>query len=257
VPGDYGGHGDEEREREGWLVDGLPERRLVRRLRDSRGDRHQTAYGLLMSPRRYWLDDRAAELMDELDQLGLILSRDQARRLVKERVQAVANGMRITEQSARRYVDGESVRDLARLLAMEFAEEQPGVDVLAAPRIIPMPPQMLGQVVAALAEAGQLRLAGNDADGASGLLQVISMLGQVLNDWDSSGRSMLLPQAALTRGARLLRNMSDLLREQPELAFELPDDDVERLADAMARDAATLRDLVATYGGASGPTPDS
>ena len=66
----------------------------------------------------------------------------------------------ISEQSARRYVDDESLRGIARQAALEPAVEQPGADLHSQPRTVAVP---LGRTIAALAEAGHVRVVNADA----------------------------------------------------------------------------------------------
>ncbi len=90
--------------------------------------------------------------------------------------------MRVTERTARRYLVSDALQGMAEHLALELADEQPGADLLAGPRTIPMSIAVIGRTVAALAEATQVRLASDDTYAADGAAQVISMLGQVLSE---------------------------------------------------------------------------
>jgi hypothetical protein len=58
---------------------------------------------------------------------------------VRQRLAAVASGLGTSEQSARRYLDDESLRGIARQAALELAVEQPGADLHAQPRTIAVP----------------------------------------------------------------------------------------------------------------------
>jgi hypothetical protein len=90
-----------------------------------------------------------------------------------------------------------------------------------------------------------------DAVGAHGALQVISLLGHLLNESPSTQRDpILLPQAALTRSARLLEATALLIGEGAKA--DIPDESRKSLAEAFSRDAATLRALVSEHGASSG-----
>lgn len=116
---------------------------------------------------------------------------------------------------------------------------------------------VIGRTVAALAEATQVRLASDDTYAADAA-QLISMLGQVLSECPiPAGDPCLVPQAALTRGARLLATAADTLREDPGSLPKVNAGQQPPLAEALERDAAVLRELVDKYGSSVGPSPYS
>lgn len=118
--------------------------------------------------RRTWMEHSTDVVLDELGAFGLVVARPRVAELVRQRLAAVAAGLGISEQSARRYVDEESLRDLARQAALELAIEQPGADLHDQPRTIPVPLGTLGRTIAALAEAGHVMVVNTDAVGANG-----------------------------------------------------------------------------------------
>jgi hypothetical protein len=69
-----------------------------------------------------WLDRSTDVVLGELVALGLVGAPAQVAALVRERLASLATGLRITEQSARRYLDDQVLRDLARELAMSLAD---------------------------------------------------------------------------------------------------------------------------------------
>jgi hypothetical protein len=83
-------------------------------------------------PRRTWLDDKADVLLEELSGSGMHLDRQRAAELITERVRAAATAGGVTEPTARRYLDDETLRDMARRMLFEFVDEQPGADLLQA-----------------------------------------------------------------------------------------------------------------------------
>jgi hypothetical protein len=64
--------------------------------------------------------------------------------LITDRVRAVAAVVRVTEATARTYLDDETVKDMARRMLFEFAGEQPGADLLQVPRTVRLPLVLVG-----------------------------------------------------------------------------------------------------------------
>lgn len=130
--------------------------------------------------------------------------------------------------------------------------------MLAQRRNVPVPFKTLARSVTALAEAAHVRAENADVVGAHGALQVISLVGQILYDLPGPPTdAVLLPQAALARGARLLDATADMLRRGAAISRDLPAGSAASLATAFAQDAASLRALLEQHGTSSGPTPDS
>lgn len=214
--------------------------------------------GTRMSPRATWLDELVDVFLTELDDLGLVASRTHVVELIGERVAAVATEIGVGQRTARRYFTPDAVRELARELAVTLADEQPGADILEGPRTIPMAPSSVGRTIAALAEAAHIRVLNDDSVGAHGALQVISLLGQVLSSANlEASDAVLLPPAALTRGARLLEATAAMIRAGVTVVSGLPDEATTAVADAFTCDAATLRILLDGHGTHPGPAPGS
>ena len=208
--------------------------------------------------RRTWMDHSTDVVLDELGSFGLVVARPQVAELVRQRLAAVATGLGISEQSARRYVDEQSLRGIARQAALELAVEQPGADLHDQPRTIPVPLGTVGRTIAALAEAGNGRPANADAVGANGAMDLISLVGQVLYERPEPAIGpVLLPQAALARAARLMEATADMLRQGGVVTTGLPADSAPSLGAALARDASALRALVSEHGKSPGPSPGS
>jgi hypothetical protein len=89
-------------------------------------------------PRRTWLDHKVDALVEELAASGMHLDRQRAGELITDRVRAVAALMRVTEPTARKYLDDETIKDMARRMLFEFVDEQPGADLMEVPRTIPL-----------------------------------------------------------------------------------------------------------------------
>ena len=110
-------------------------------------------------PRRTWLDSKIGVFVEELAASGMHLDRQRAGELITGRVRAVATLMRVTEATARSYLGDEIIKDMARRMLFEVADERPGADLMEAPRTVPLPLALAGITVAALAEAMQVRAA--------------------------------------------------------------------------------------------------
>lgn len=199
-----------------------------------------------MAPRRSWIEDSTDVVVDELARFDLVASRAHVSELIRGRVTAVATGLNIKEQSARRYLHEEALRDLAREVAVRLADEQPGANLHQLPRTIPMSFQGFGLCIAALAEVAHFRELNADTVGVHGALQMISLFAQVLYELpEASCESLLLPRAALTRTARLLDASAQMVRNGAVESPDLPGEAGPALAEAFARDASTLRSLLA------------
>jgi hypothetical protein len=117
------------------------------------------------------------------------LDRQRAAELISERVRAVATAVGVSEPAARRYLDDETLRDMARRMLFEFVDEQPGADLLQVPRTVAMSLILVGRTIAALAEATQIRVANEPAADRVG--HVVATYGQTL-----SGLGQITAQAA-------------------------------------------------------------
>lgn len=199
-------------------------------------------------PRRTWLDQKVDALIEELAASGMDLDRQRAGELITDRVHAVAALMRVTAPTARKYLDDETVRDIARRMLFEFAAEQPGADLLEVPRTVAVPLAFVGIIVAALAEAMQVRAANEPSDRLGGVVatygQVLSGLGQITaeaasSQADTSARAMF-PPALLRRAARYIGNAADLAASGGNLPDGVPEAARGELAAALRRDADGL-----------------
>jgi len=219
--------------------------------------RRLDAVGRLLDPgSRSWLEQSTDVVVDELGRFELVAARAHITALVSHELATVAKGLDITEASARRYLTEESLRELARQAAVMLADEHPGAELPDEPRTIPASFPTIGRIIAALAEAAHVRVDNDDAVGAHGALHVLSLLGQLMNELPAVPTGpVFLPQAALTRGARLLEGTAQMIREGAVISPDIPTDGVPILIEAFARDARTLRTLVSEHGTSSGPLP--
>ena len=143
-------------------------------------------------PRRTWCDNKIDVFLEELAASGMHLDRHRAGELITGQVRAVAALMRVTEATARTYLDDEIIKDMARRMLFEVAGERPGADLMEAPRTVPLPLALVGITVAALAEAMQVR-AANEPPGH--LREVITTYAQTLSGLGQITAGTALKQA--------------------------------------------------------------
>ena len=205
-------------------------------------------------PRRTWLDQKVDALLEELAASGMDLDRQRAGELITDRVHAVAALMRVTAPTARKYLDDETVRDMARRMLFEFAAEQPGADLLEVPRTVPVPLAFAGMIVAALAEAMQVRAANEPSDRLAGVVatygQMLSGFGQITAQAASSqagdSAEAMFPPALLRRAARQISNAADMAAGGGSLPDGVPEAARAELAAALRRDADRLLTVTTT-----------
>jgi len=159
-------------------------------------------------PRRTWLDSKIDVFLEELAASGMHLDRQRAGELITGQVRAVATLMSITEATARTYLGDETIKDMARRMLFEVADERPGADLMEAPRTVPLPLALVGTTVAALAEAMQVRAAneppGHLGDVITTYAQTLSGFGQITAAAPGQAggpAEILFPPALLRRAA--------------------------------------------------------
>jgi hypothetical protein len=205
-------------------------------------------------PRRTWLDNRIGVFLEELAASGMHLDRERAGELITGQVRTVAALMRVTEATARRYVDDEGIKEMARRMLFEVAGERPGADLLEAPRTVPLPLALVGITVAALAEAMQVRAAneppGHLGDVITTYAQTLSGLGQITAgtapEQAGDPAEILFPPALLRRAARYIGGAADLTANGGKLPDGIPEAARNHLAAALRRDADGLTAITAT-----------
>jgi len=221
-------------------------------------DKWDDVFGKLRGEPLDWPEHGTDVVLKELSKFGLVAAREHVAAMLDRQVAALAAALGMTELSVQRNIADDNLRELARNIALELADEQPGADLLAQPRNVPVPFETLVRSITALAEAAHVRVENSDAVGAHGALQVLSLIGHVLYDLPSPpAGAVLLPQAALVRGARLLDATTQLLQQGASVSPDLPASSSAALATAFARDAASLRALLEEHGTHAGPTPGS
>jgi len=211
-----------------------------------------------VEPRRgSWLEQRTGVMLEQLEFLGLSAPKAQLAEMIQKALAEVAATLGISGTSARRYVDDERLRSLAQEAALKLAEERPGAHLDDQPRTIPLPLQLLGQVVMGLAEATRIRVLNSDEAGAEQTLELVSFFGHALHEAPPGASSWLhLPQAALARAARLLEASAEVVEAGDVFVPGIPGG-AGALAKAFLVDATTIRTLVSEHGADGGPTPGS
>ncbi|MDI9940647.1 hypothetical protein QM806_35390 [Rhodococcus sp. IEGM 1351] len=199
-----------------------------------------------------WVSTTASILGEELARIGLTVPTDRLEDLLADRVAAVAEQMRITERTARRYFDHHTLRTLARELALSIKDEAPGADLLTLPRTIAMPLPTLGATIAALVEVAALAGANTGPDEPATAMALISTLGVLTRDHDGDLPTVFVPEPLLMRAARLIENTADLVHQGCPLPPDVAEDVRPHLQKALRDDAARLRALIPHTGRRSG-----
>jgi len=202
-----------------------------------------------------WLDSRIDVFLEELAASGMHLDRQRAGELITGQVRAVATLMRVTEATARTYLDDdEIIKDMARRMLFQVAGERPGADLMEAPRTVPLPLALVGITVAALAEAMQVRAANEPPDHLPDVIttyaQALSGLGQITADaalrQAGNPAGILFPPALLRRAARYISGAADLAASGGKLPDGIPETARNQLAATLRRDADGLTAITAT-----------
>ena len=193
--------------------------------------------------------------LEELAASGMHLDRQRAGELITGQVRAVATLMRVTEATARTYLDDdEIIKDMARRMLFQVAGERPGADLMEAPRTVPLPLALVGITVAALAEAMQVRAANEPPDHLPDVIttyaQALSGLGQITADaalrQAGNPAGILFPPALLRRAARYISGAADLAASGGKLPDGIPETARNQLAATLRRDADGLTAITAT-----------
>jgi len=204
-------------------------------------------------PRRTWLDSKIDVFLEELAASGMHLDRQHAGELITGQVRTTAALMGVTEASARRYLADEAVKDMARQMLFDIADERPGADLLEAPRTVPVPLVLVGITVAALAEAMQIRAANEPTDHLRDVIttyaQALSGLGQITAAAPGQAgnpAAILFPPALLRRAARYISGAADLAASGGKLPAGIPETARSQLAATLRRDADGLTAITIT-----------
>lgn len=161
--------------------------------------------------------------------------------------------MRVTEPTARRYLDDDAVRDLAHHLLFELVDEHPGAEVLELPRTVPLSLVLVGTIVSALAEAMQIRAANTAHESMGDVVavysQTLSGIGQLIVDeaiqHAADTNDFNFPSALLRRAARYLDAAATQLTDGGRLPAGVDETARQDLIAVLRRDASGLSALTA------------
>lgn len=201
---------------------------------------------------RSWREKRIDDLLAAVSELGMTMSRAAAGDLLDERVQFVANQMRVTPATARTYLTDDALAGMARQIVFGFAEETPGADLMSAPRTSAVPVRFLGRVVAGLGEVQRILMVERDdlehtRDRVAQIAHTQSHLGLLLTDQVATidfydEPSVQMPPALLLRAARSLETAADLV-ESGLTGYEADPEESAGLPTAFRRDVDLLRTM--------------
>lgn len=182
----------------------------------------------------------------------MTMSRAAVGDLLDERVQFVANQMRVTPATARTYLSEEALVGMAREIVFGFVDETPGADLMSAPRTAAVPVRFLGRVVAGLGEVQRILMVERDdlehtRDRVAQIAHTQSHLGLLLTDQVATidfydEPSVQMPPALLLRVARSLETAADLV-EAGLIGYEAAPQESAGLPTAFRRDVDLLRTM--------------
>lgn len=148
-----------------------------------------------------------------------------AEAIVADRITAIATTLRISERSARAYID---LDVLAEALVESFAAEEPGAELLKLPRDAGLRVSGIGRLVAALAQCGHFFARYAEVDEALSrsrgieIAELISTLG-LIQASHKTGDVVFAPRALFVRISRMLEGVSDLTADA-DLSLVLRED---------------------------------
>ena len=148
----------------------------------------------------------------------------------------------MTELTARRYVDDNTIRHLAQSMAFAVVDERPGADLMTAERDAMIAYPFCGIVIAALTEAMRVRVANAAAAVAVEEVQTHAQLITLFGLYLGSTRGEVgvpVATAALARGARYLDNAAAILEAGGHLADD--SSDPLKIAASFRDDAELMR----------------
>ncbi|MEV5003939.1 hypothetical protein [Nocardioides sp. LML1-1-1.1] len=201
---------------------------------------------------RSWRDKRIDDLLEAVSELGMTMSRAAAGEVLDERVAYVAEHMRVTEVTARRYLTDEALAGLARTIVFGFVDETPGADLMGAPRTAAVPVRFAGRVFAGLGEVVRILLVErNDLehtrDRVAQLAHAQSCFGLLVHDQVATTGfydepSVQMPPALLLRMARILETAADLV-EGGLIGYQADPTESAGLPEAFRRDVQLMRTM--------------
>lgn len=166
-------------------------------------------------PSRAWLEERAERLIEMVNDRGLTMTDQAAQQLLTERVQVVAERMRVGVRQAQTYLTDEALAGVVDRMVETLADEAPGADLCAEPRTATLSGSTLGRLIAGLAEVALIytdpttSLSADDRTRRTHeVLTLLSVTGLIQADTSGSG-PVPAPPALLTRIARILTTAAE------------------------------------------------
>ena len=181
-------------------------------------------------PSPQWLRTLATNLVAGVQSRGMTITVEAAEVLVTDRITALATALRISERSARAYIDRDALDGMANGLVESFADEEPGADLMTLPRNAALRVSGIGRLVAALAQCAVFFEGYWGVDEALSrnrsheIAELISTLG-LIQAGHESGELIFAPRALFIRISRILTNVADLTPD-PKLGCALRSDAV-------------------------------
>lgn len=166
-------------------------------------------------PSPQWLRTLATGLVVRVQNRGMTLTVAAAEAIVADRITAVAATLRITERSARAYIDQDALDGMADGLVASFSDEEPGADLLTLPRNAALRVAGIGRLVAALAQCALFIESYEGVDEALSrsrgheIKELISMLG-LIQAGHETGDVVYVPRALFVRISRILEGAAGL-----------------------------------------------
>lgn len=146
---------------------------------------------------------------------GMTMTDQAAQQLLTERVQAVAERMRVGVRQAQTYLTDEALAGVVDSMVETLADEAPGADLVTESRTTTLTVGTLGRLIAGLAEVALLytdpttALPANERVGRTHeVLTLLSVTGLIQADTPGSG-PVAVPPALLTRIARILTTAAE------------------------------------------------
>lgn len=170
--------------------------------------------------------------------------------MLDERVTYVAEHMRVTEVTARRYLTDEALAGLARAIVFGFVDETPGADLMGAPRTAAVPVRYAGTVFAGLGEVIRILLVEREElehtrHRVAQVAHAQSCFGLILHDQVATTGfydepSVQMPPALLLRVARIMETAAELV-EGGKIGYQADPTESAGLPGALRRDVKLMR----------------
>lgn len=198
-----------------------------------------------------WLDQRIDTLEGALAAAEMQLDPEDAAELITDWAREIAASMEVPEAAARRCIDDEFVKAMAWNLVTHCI----GIDLLVAPRTVPLTRFTAGMVVADLADAMQIRAANEPAERLREFLVIfgiqMSAIGQIIaeseSDPEDDSEQIMFPPALLLRAAIYMRRAAAIAEnggKLPRSACEAQRDDLAESLRLGADELTVLIDLI-------------